>query len=68
MVNEDVSILSAPWEVATNIEEQLLRMVADLWIIIRGFSCVSAWIEKYKADNKKTTQKSKELRKTLGCT
>ena len=70
MVNEDVlffwSILSAPWEVETEIEQELLRMVADLWMTVRGFSFVSAWIEKFKALNKKTTQKSKGLRKTLG--
>lgn len=38
MVNEDVlffwSILSAPWEVETEIEQELLRMVADLWMTV----------------------------------
>ena len=70
--NEDVvflwAILSAPWEVETHIEQELLRMVADLWTTIRGFSYVSSWIEKFKATNKKITQKSRGLRKTLPAT
>ena len=67
--NEDVlfywCILSAPWEVEPQIEEKLLRLVADMWVTIRGFSYCSAWIEKYKQKHKKTTEKSKGIRKVL---
>ena len=67
--NEDVlfywCILSAPWEVEPQIEEKLLRLVAGMWVTIRGFSYSSAWIEKYKQEHKKTTEKSKGIRKVL---
>ena len=65
--NEDVqfhwSILSAEW----NIEEEkaLLPMILDLWVTIRGFSYASAWNEKYKCEQQKSTQKSKGVRKEL---
>ena len=59
------SVLTASWsdEVATTIFE----MIIDLWIVIRGFSMASALVEGYKVTQKKTTQKSKALRKTLQC-
>ena len=65
--NDDVlfcwSVLTASWsdEVTTTI----LEMIIDLWIVIRGFSMASALVERYKVTQKKTTQKSKALRKTL---
>ena len=58
------SILSAPWE-DEDVEKELLSMVSNLWVTIRGFSYASAWIEKFKNKSKKTTQKSKGIRKTL---
>ena len=45
--------------------EDLLQMVAEHWITIRGFSHCSAFMEMYKQRNYKTIQKSKGLRKTL---
>ena len=45
--------------------QTLLELVTDLWITIRGFSYASAWIEKFKAENKKSVQKSKGLRKHI---
>ena len=67
--NEDVqfswSMVAADWE-----EEEaqaLLALTVDLWITIRGFSFASAWIEKFKAEHKKSVQKSKGVRKQL-CT
>ena len=63
--NDDVlfcwSVLTASWsdEVTTTI----LEMIIDLWIVIRGFSMASALVERYKVTQKKTTQKSKALRK-----
>ena len=44
---------------------ELLEEMIKLWVTIRGFSTVSAWLEQYKASSKATTQKSKGLRKTL---
>ena len=43
----------------------LLRMVVNQYVKMRGHSYASAWVEKFKAANKKTTQKSKGLRKQL---
>ena len=65
--SEDVvffwSMISAGWDEvsATNV----LDRVISLWITIRRFSHASIWIEKYKSEQKKTTQKSKGLRKQL---
>ena len=65
--NEDVlfywSMLSADWSEGN--AEVLIHIVIELWITIRGFSYVSAWMEKYKASQKKTVQKSKGVRKQL---
>ena len=43
-------------------------MIVQHWITVRGFSFVSAFMEKYKQRNEKSTQKSKGLRKTLNVT
>lgn len=59
------SIVAAPWDLEAHIEMELLKMIADLWTTIRGFSYASSWIERYKQATKKTMQKSKGLRKTL---
>lgn len=45
--------------------EDLLQIIAQHWITIRGFSRCSAFMEMYKKKNDKTIQKSKGLRKTL---
>ena len=64
--NEDVqflwTMLSAEWEGSAT---SLLQMVVTQWVKIRGFAYASAWMEKYKAAQKKTTQKSKGIRKHL---
>lgn len=57
------SVVSADWE--EDEAQALLELVTDLWITVRGFSYASAWIEKFKAENKKSVQKSKGLRKHL---
>ena len=57
------SILGTDWE-----EENgavLLRMVVHQWVKIYGFSFASCWVEKYKTAQRKTTQKSKGVRKQL---
>ena len=65
--NDDIlfcwSVLTASWR--DGIATTILDMIIDLWIVIRGFSMASAWVEHYKVTQKKTTQKSKALRKTL---
>ncbi len=44
---------------------ELMKMMIQHYITFRGFSFASAFIEKYKQSTKKSTQKSKGLRKTL---
>lgn len=65
--NEDVlflwSLISADWD--DNSSSELLQMVTRQWVKIRGFSYASAWLEKYKVGQKRTTQKSKGVRKQL---
>jgi hypothetical protein len=57
------SLVSVNWNEKESTE--LLRMIVEHWITIRGFSAASAFIEIYKQQNKKTVQKSKGLRKGL---
>lgn len=57
------SLVSVNWGELESIE--LLRMIAEHWITIRGYSSASAFNELYKIENKKTVQKSKALRKAL---
>ena len=53
----------------TDIEDDkakvLLTMIIDLFITVRGFSFTKSFMEMYKQATKKSTQKSKALRKTL---
>lgn len=66
--NEDVTFY---WCIAASdftIEDEeahaeLLYMITELFITIRGFSFASAWVERYKRSQKKCTQHSKSLRK-----
>ena len=47
--DEDVlfhwSILAVNWDEEA---DALLRMIADQWVTVRGFSFTSAWMEKFK--------------------
>ena len=68
--SEDVEfywiITTADFEVDdADVHEHLLRMIADLFVTVRGFSYANAWIELYKQVEKKSTQRSKSLRKKL---
>ena len=45
--------------------QELLKMIADLWVTIRGFSFVKSWLESYKQAKGKGTAKSKSLRTKL---
>ena len=63
--NEDVlffwSMISSSWDEESS--KTLFQMVADLWLTVRGNSYLSAWVEKYKVAQKKSTEKSKGIRK-----
>ena len=43
----------------------VLEMLVKLWIVIRGFSFASAWLELHKQRKKKSLQRSKALRKDI---
>ena len=45
--------------------ETLLKMITELYVTIRGFAYANIWMEKYKQAKRKTTQRSKGLRKDL---
>lgn len=45
--------------------ETLLQMIVELYLTIRGFSYASIWMEKFKQSTKKSTQRSKSLRRDL---
>jgi len=48
-----------------DVHSKLLKLIIELFVTIRGFSYASGWMEIYKQDNKKGTQKSKSLRKRI---
>ena len=57
------SIVSASWQ-----EEEaqaLLKMIAEHWITLRGFSFAKSLMELYKRRSKRNVQKSKGIRKQL---
>ena len=56
-------IVSAGWEVEES--QVLLKLIAEHYITIRGFSFVSGLLEKYKQAHKRSIQKSKGVRKQL---
>ena len=45
------------WSVLTASWSDDIAMIIDLWIVIRGFSMASTWVEYYKVTQKKKTQK-----------
>lgn len=49
------------------LSKELLGLVTEMWITIRGFSMASAWIEYYKQSKEKCTKKQQGLRKGLKC-
>lgn len=58
------------WIIAIDIEEEedsneLLHMLADMWVTMRGFALTSMWMEEYKKATAKAVKKSKSLRKDL---
>ena len=67
LINEDVLFhwanVSFHW--GDQEAKELLKLIAEHWITVRGFSFISGLMGKYKQSQKKRTQKSKGLRKTL---
>ncbi len=65
--SEDVSffwsVVCGEWEEESS--AALLQMIVNQFVKIRGFSYASDCVERYKVANKKTTQKSKGIRKQL---
>ena len=63
MVNESVQfqwcLLSV--DLQEHGAQQLLKMIAELWVTIRGFSFTKSWLESYKQAKGKGTSKSKSL-------
>ena len=47
------------------VHNYLLRMIVNLFVTVRGFSYASSWIEHHKQSLKKSTQRSKSLRKKI---
>lgn len=68
--NDDVEfywlIATADFEIdIREVHQELLRKIVELYVTVRGFSFASAWLEKYKQKTKKSTQRSKSLRRDL---
>ena len=67
MENVDVqfywSMLSCEWEEESG--NVLLEMIITQYLTIRGFSLASMWSEKFKQLSKRSTQKTKGVRKEL---
>ena len=68
--HEDVQfywcIATADFEIEDiDLQDLLLRMIAKLYLTIRGFSYASAWLEHYKQTKKKSIERSKSLRRDL---
>ena len=60
------SIASAAFEIdSDDLTSSLLDMITDLFIAMRGNSYANALIERYKQTQKKSTQRSKGIRKRL---
>ena len=58
------------WDLAigitsTEVGDELLKMAIDLYTTVRGNAFAKGFMEQYKQKNKKSTQKSKSLRKKL---
>ena len=67
LANEDVQFqwCMASVDLEDNDAQQLLKMIAELWVTIRGFSFVKSWLESYKQAKGKGTAKSKSVRSKL---
>ena len=65
--DEDVlfqwSMVASEWD--EQVSERLFGAIVELFVTVRGFGFARQWMEGYKQRNKKTTQKSKGVRKQL---
>ena len=57
------NMLSVSWELEEG--KALFPMITELWVTMCGFAYASAWVEQYKQEARKCTQKSKGFRKHL---
>ena len=57
------SMLAANWFQSN--ADVLLKMIAEEWNTLRGFSCTSAWMEKHKQSTCISLQKSKGTHRKL---
>ena len=48
--------------------ETLLQEIISLWVTVWGYSLAASWMEVYKCNEKKNTQKSTGLRKSISGT
>ena len=69
-VVEDEVVQQYWWLIAVDISKEedaseLLHLIVEMWVNIRGFSLTSMWMEEYKKAMATTTKKSKSLRKDL---
>ncbi len=66
---EDEKVLFSWLIVSVNWDDEdgklLLKMIAEQWVTVRGFSNAKSLMEDYKRRSKKNVQKSKGLRKQL---
>ena len=59
-------ISTADFEIGEKeVHSALLKEIVQLYVTIRGFSYASFWMEKFKQSAKKSTQRSKSLRRDL---
>ena len=59
-------IVTADFEIDDDkIHEVLLHEIAELYVTVRGYSLASGWLEQYKQQTKKSTQRTKSLRRDL---
>ena len=67
LCNEDVQFFwcMVNYDIAGEIEQELLKLIVELWITIRGHSFAKSYMELYKQQTKKVLQRSKGLRKSI---
>ena len=59
-------IVTADYEIDDDeIHKVLLHKIAELYVTVRGFSLASGWLEQYKQQTKKSTQRTKSLRREI---
>jgi len=58
-------IVTADFDEEEEVKSVLLSMISELYLTMQGFSFANSWVEKFKQSVKKSTQKSKSLRREL---